>query len=238
MGAHPGGLYGRFTPAEPYGEDLEFWTDVRDACRVATTSTTGSASGCSTLPITTPTWRSSGDERRAALAPSGRAGLVARRRGRAPARSRRPRRTTGSGPRCSAPGCWPSGSWRPAPTAVLAGAGVANLATWLGVQQAREPGIVVRADRRARAVGLRADAGRPVRVQPPSVPVGHDARRLVGDPRHGRAGPGHDDARLPRRRDPRRRWRHRLDRGAGPSVPGRDPAAATTWRRRPTRWWS
>jgi acyl CoA:acetate/3-ketoacid CoA transferase beta subunit len=33
MGAHPGGLYGRFTPAEPYGEDLQFWTEVRDASR-------------------------------------------------------------------------------------------------------------------------------------------------------------------------------------------------------------
>ncbi len=33
MGAHPGGLYGRFTPAEPYGEDLQFWTEVRNASR-------------------------------------------------------------------------------------------------------------------------------------------------------------------------------------------------------------
>src|SRR5215218_8940364 len=32
-GAHPGGLYGRFTPAEPYGEDVEFWSEVRDASR-------------------------------------------------------------------------------------------------------------------------------------------------------------------------------------------------------------
>lgn len=33
FGAHPGGLYGRFTPAEPYGEDVAFWTEVRDASR-------------------------------------------------------------------------------------------------------------------------------------------------------------------------------------------------------------
>lgn len=33
MGAHPGGLYGRFTPAEPYGEDLAFWASVRGASR-------------------------------------------------------------------------------------------------------------------------------------------------------------------------------------------------------------
>jgi acyl CoA:acetate/3-ketoacid CoA transferase alpha subunit/acyl CoA:acetate/3-ketoacid CoA transferase beta subunit len=33
MGAHPGGLYGTFTPAEPYGEDLAFWQEARDASR-------------------------------------------------------------------------------------------------------------------------------------------------------------------------------------------------------------
>jgi acyl CoA:acetate/3-ketoacid CoA transferase alpha subunit/acyl CoA:acetate/3-ketoacid CoA transferase beta subunit len=33
LGAHPGGLFGRYTPAEPYGEDLQFWTEVRDASR-------------------------------------------------------------------------------------------------------------------------------------------------------------------------------------------------------------
>src|SRR5262249_19354922 len=33
MGAHPGGLSGWFTPAAPYGEDIEFWIDVRNASR-------------------------------------------------------------------------------------------------------------------------------------------------------------------------------------------------------------
>lgn len=33
FGAHPGGLFGRFTPAEPYGEDLDFWVEARDATR-------------------------------------------------------------------------------------------------------------------------------------------------------------------------------------------------------------
>ncbi len=31
MGAHPGGLFARDTPVEPYGEDLEFWADARAA---------------------------------------------------------------------------------------------------------------------------------------------------------------------------------------------------------------
>lgn len=33
MGAHPGGLFGRYTPAEPYGEDVAFWSEVRTASR-------------------------------------------------------------------------------------------------------------------------------------------------------------------------------------------------------------
>lgn len=31
MGAHPGGLFSRDTPVNPYGEDLEFWSEARDA---------------------------------------------------------------------------------------------------------------------------------------------------------------------------------------------------------------
>ena len=31
MGAHPGGLFARDTPVEPYGEDLEFWAEARAA---------------------------------------------------------------------------------------------------------------------------------------------------------------------------------------------------------------
>jgi acyl CoA:acetate/3-ketoacid CoA transferase beta subunit/acyl CoA:acetate/3-ketoacid CoA transferase alpha subunit len=33
LGAHPGGLFARDTPAEPYGEDLEFWAEARTASR-------------------------------------------------------------------------------------------------------------------------------------------------------------------------------------------------------------
>ena len=31
MGAHPGGLFARDTPVDPYGEDLEFWAEARAA---------------------------------------------------------------------------------------------------------------------------------------------------------------------------------------------------------------
>lgn len=33
LGAHPGGLYVPHLPVEPYGEDLEFWQEARDASR-------------------------------------------------------------------------------------------------------------------------------------------------------------------------------------------------------------
>jgi acyl CoA:acetate/3-ketoacid CoA transferase alpha subunit/acyl CoA:acetate/3-ketoacid CoA transferase beta subunit len=33
MGAHPGGLFARGTPVEGYGEDVDFWVMARDACR-------------------------------------------------------------------------------------------------------------------------------------------------------------------------------------------------------------
>jgi acyl CoA:acetate/3-ketoacid CoA transferase alpha subunit/acyl CoA:acetate/3-ketoacid CoA transferase beta subunit len=33
MGAHPGGLFARGTPVEGYGEDVDFWVTARDACR-------------------------------------------------------------------------------------------------------------------------------------------------------------------------------------------------------------
>ena len=31
LGAHPGGLFARDVPVDPYGEDLEFWAEARAA---------------------------------------------------------------------------------------------------------------------------------------------------------------------------------------------------------------
>ena len=50
MGAHPGGLFARDTPVEPYGEDLEFWSEARDASRERRLRRAGSSTGCSTRP--------------------------------------------------------------------------------------------------------------------------------------------------------------------------------------------
>ena len=151
MGAHPGGLYGRFTPAEPYGEDVDFWAEVRDASR--------------------------GDDfddwiRERVLDVEDHDGWIARARRRRVARLRQR----------ADPASWrddeaayppdlepPANAWETAAAfgarvladrivalgadTALAGAGVANLATWLGVRTAARRRVGLRAVRRARACG-------------------------------------------------------------------------------------
>ena len=94
-----------------------------------------------------------------------------------------------SGPGRSS-GWWP----RSDADAVLAGAGVANLAAWVAVARARAAGSRVHLDGRARPVGLRADAGRPVHLQPAGLPRHAVPVRRLHRPRHGDRRPG-DDAR-------------------------------------------
>lgn len=141
MGAHPGGLFVRQLPVDPYGEDLEFWTTVRDASR-----------------------SDEFDEwiRHWVLEPADQADYLARlgpeRRARLAARA-----ATDSWKQDQADHppdlTAPVGPWELAATfgarylaeriketrahAVLAGAGVANLAAWLGVDLARSAGSAV-----------------------------------------------------------------------------------------------
>ena len=152
MGAHPGGLYGRFTPAEPYGEDVDFWAEVREASR-----------------------RDDFDDwiRERVLDVEDHDGWIgeARRRrgwpgsGSGPTRARggttrRPTRPTSSAP----PNAWETAAAFGARVladrivalgadTALAGAGVANLATWLGVRDGPRRRVGLRAVRRARACG-------------------------------------------------------------------------------------
>ncbi len=138
LGAHPGGLYAPHLPVEPYGEDLEFWEETRDASR--------------------------GDDfdawiRHWILEPTDQQDYLARL---GPERIARLRRR-------AEPDSWrddevahppdldaPVGAWERAAVyagrhvaarvvdggfdAVLAGAGVANLAAWLAVRSARSQG--------------------------------------------------------------------------------------------------
>ena len=104
--------------------------------------------------------------------------------------------------------------------AVLAGAGVANLAAWVAVGRARAAGSRVTLDGRARPVGLRADTGRPLHLQPPGV-----SRDAAPERRLHRLGHGHRGSRYPDRGLSRGRpgGSHRLpelDRTGRGSLPG------------------
>ena len=190
MGAHPGGLYTGDLPVDGYGEDYDFWVEARAATRAPTTTTTWIRRWVLDVEIA------------GAVARAARRGARRARCGRRPRPTRgtptsartRPistrRRTRGSAPRCGARGTSPIASTRSDADAVLAGAGVANLSAWLGVQLARARGCDGAAHRGDRVVGLRRDARGSVRAQPPQLPDRDDARRdaqtvlgaLVGGP--------------------------------------------------------
>ena len=142
LGAHPGGLYTGDLPVDGYGEDYDFWVDARAATTRATTTTRGSASGCSTSRRRSNGWTGSAPSASSACAPKPR-----------PTRGTSTRRSTR--PDLDAP----VNAWERAAVwgaryladrvaeinadAVLAGAGVANLSAWLGVQLARAAGCEV-----------------------------------------------------------------------------------------------
>jgi hypothetical protein len=141
MGAHPGGLFTRDTPAAPYGEDLEFWSDVSRISR------TDGFDAWIDHWVLEPADQG---EYLARLGPERVDALVAR----ADPESWRADEAAHP-PDLDAP----VGAWEQAAVfgarylaerirvreadAVLAGAGVANLASWLAVHQARSQGAEV-----------------------------------------------------------------------------------------------
>ena len=143
LGAHPGGLYGSFTPAEPYGEDLDFWTEVRDASR-------RDDAGFDEWIRRWVLEPADQQEYLMRLGPDRVADLRARSdrdSWRVDAAAHPPdldapvndwERAATHGARALAERIVASGA-----QTVLAGAGVANLATWLGVEQARAGGAEV-----------------------------------------------------------------------------------------------
>jgi acyl CoA:acetate/3-ketoacid CoA transferase alpha subunit/acyl CoA:acetate/3-ketoacid CoA transferase beta subunit len=138
LGAHPGGLYAPHLPVEPYGEDLEFWEETRDASRG------DDFDGWIRHWILEPTDQ---QDYLARLGPE----RIARLRRRAEPDSWRDDQAAYP-PDLGAP----VGAWERAAVyagrhvatrvvdgrfdAVLAGAGVANLAAWLAVRSARSRG--------------------------------------------------------------------------------------------------
>ena len=113
MGAHPGGLYTGDLPVDGYGEDYDFWVDGprRDA---RATSYDAWIRHWVLDVETQEQWLDAARRRaRRGAAREGRSRLVARRRGRVSARSRRARRTRGNAPRCGARAISRTASRRP-----------------------------------------------------------------------------------------------------------------------------
>jgi acyl CoA:acetate/3-ketoacid CoA transferase beta subunit/acyl CoA:acetate/3-ketoacid CoA transferase alpha subunit len=141
MGAHPGGLFARDVPCDPYGEDLAFWSAARDASR---------GEG---FDEWVRHWVLEPADQQAYLARLG-AARVDELRGRAAADSWKAD-AQAHPPDLAAPvGAWERAAVHGArylarriiarnADAVLAGAGVANLAAWLAVHRAREEGSPV-----------------------------------------------------------------------------------------------
>src|SRR5579871_1687435 len=141
MGAHPGGLFARDVPCEPYGEDLAFWSDARDASRT------------DDFDEWISRWVLEPADQEQYLARLG-APRVDALRARAGASSWRADEAAHP-PDLAAPvGVWERAAVHGArylakriiarkADAVLAGAGVANLAAWLAVHRAREEGSPV-----------------------------------------------------------------------------------------------
>ena len=198
FGAHPGGLYAPGLPVRSYGEDIAFWTEARDAPRAAT-STPGPGTGCSSPPPTRPTSSASGAERLDWLAGAHRPRVVAGRRRGPPRRRRRRRRAPGSTPPPTARARSRPWSTRIDADAVLAGAGVANLAAWVGGRPGPRPGAVPSSSPPSSACWGTG----PRRPIPTSSTTASSRARpmLVGRldrARHGGGGPGHAHRRLPR----------------------------------------
>jgi acyl CoA:acetate/3-ketoacid CoA transferase alpha subunit/acyl CoA:acetate/3-ketoacid CoA transferase beta subunit len=143
LGAHPGGIFARDLPVDGYGEDYEFWVDARAATRA----------GDDEFDAWIRRWVLEPDDQTEYLDRLG-ADRVARLRAKADPESWRAD-AEAHPPDLDAP----ANRWELAAVwgarhlagrvaalgadAVLAGAGVANLAAWLGVAQARAAGAEV-----------------------------------------------------------------------------------------------
>ena len=210
LGAHPGGLFARDVPVDPYGEDLEFWTEARAASH---------GDGYDRWIEEWVLGPADQDEYLARLGPVRIAGL----RRRAEPDSWRDDEAAHPPDLTAEPAAWEIAAVHGAryladrvvaldADAVLAGAGVANLAAWLAVDLARDRGSRRRAGGGARAVGLPAHTGRPLHLQSPQLPDGHHAGRRRAGPRRPGRRPRHDVAGLPGGRPDRPARQHQLHR--------------------------
>lgn len=143
LGAHPGGLFASDLPVDGYGEDYEFWVDARAATRGDTAEHDAWIGH----------WVLEPDDQREYLARLGDE-RVTRLRAKADPESWRADQEAYPPDLDAAPNRWELAAvWAArhladrvvalGADAVLAGAGVANLAAWLGVARARAAGVEV-----------------------------------------------------------------------------------------------
>ncbi len=175
LGAHPGGLYVPHLPVEPYGEDLEFWEEARDASR------------SDRFDDWIERWILEPPDQPAYLGLLG-AERRARLRRRAEPDSWRDDESAHP-PDLDAP----VGAWERAAVfgarhvayrvlagrfdAVLAGAGVANLTAWLAVRAAREQGSPVVLTAELGLWGYEPTPADPFVFNHRSFPTRHHGRR-------------------------------------------------------------
>jgi acyl CoA:acetate/3-ketoacid CoA transferase beta subunit/acyl CoA:acetate/3-ketoacid CoA transferase alpha subunit len=180
FGAHPGGLFAPGLPVEPYGEDIPFWSEARSATR-------GDFGAWTRHWVLEPDTHDAYLER---LGPERLAWLRSR----------------------TAPDSWqedagshpvdedaPASAWETAAVfaarevrrvvqehdahAVLAGAGVANLAAWVGVEAARAAGSAVQLTAELGMLGYRPTPADPYIFNHrtfPSTPMLSDASTVLG----------------------------------------------------------
>ena len=218
-GAHPGGCYAPGLPVRSYGEDIAHWSAAAAAAAhgefddyvdewvlgPATHEDYLTRVGTDHLlwlegrsdPMS---WKADADANPVAedhaFTQWEQAASFGRARGRAGRRRGRRRRRAGRGGRGE-----PGGLGR-------RGAG----------EGGRQPGG---AHGRARPVGLRADAGGPLHLQPTGLPLDALALRRVQRPRHGDRRPGHQDGGMPRCGGGRQRRVPELDRAGRGTLPRR-----------------
>ncbi len=183
MGAHPGGLFGTYTAAQPYAEDLEFWNQARTATHGSDVELADWIDRWVLSPETQAEYLD-------LLGPSRLDYL----RDRADRESWRADAAENP-PDLAAP----ANSWEAAAVngaralamrisetdadVVLAGAGVANLATWLGVELARQQGCRVELTAELGLLGYEPTPSDPYvfnhRAFPSSEMIG-DAQEVLG----------------------------------------------------------
>ena len=223
LGAHPGGLFTGDLPVDGYGEDYDFWVDVRTASR---SDAFDEWIREWVLDVKTQDdWLERlGPERIAALHDKAAPDSWKADEQRFPPDTHSPPN------RWELAAVWGARHLRERvlaldADAVLAGAGVANLSAWLGVAQARAEGSAVQLTAEIGLWGYEPTPADPFVLNHRNFPRSSMLARRRHGARRARRWSRHDDGRVSRRCADRPSRQHQLDAGARRPVPCR------------IRWW-